>query len=382
MYRQLLSKVRDLRKSFSSYNPHIQINVSEDNILHNLHEYQKLQPKVKFSPVLKSNAYGHGLVGVARILDSEDLPFFVVDSLFEAKLLRGESIKTNILIVGYVSPENIVSSKITNTAFTITSLEQLAQISKIINKPLSLHIKVDTGMHRQGIVPNEVNDCVTLLKSNENLMLEGVCTHLSDADGDKKDYSLKQIKAWEKVVVEFKQNFDDVKFFHMAASAGSYFASDATNNVARLGLGLYGINTSPHLQLKLKPALEMKSVISSIRDISAGDEVGYSRTFKASTDMKIATVPVGYFEGVDRRLSNKGFFVVSGKACPIVGRVSMNITSIDVSEVRNIKLGDEVVVISINPSDTNSVENISQLTDTIAYESLVRIPQHLKRIVV
>jgi alanine racemase len=287
-----------------------------------------------------------------------------------------------LLVIGYVSAENIAHSKVGDIAFTITSLDQLTRLCEITSKPLKLHVKVDTGMHRQGIMPDEVNDCVAMLKSNQNLTLEGVCTHLSDADGDKKDYSLKQIKVWEKVVKEFSDDFKNVEYFHLAASAGSYFSSGATNNVARLGLGLYGISTSPHIKLKLRHALEMKSVISSTREVNSGDEIGYSRTFKAPTKMKIATVPVGYFEGVDRRLSNKGVFMVGEQECPIVGRVSMNITSIDVSNVEGIKLGDEVTVISSDPKNQNSVTNIALKTDTIPYEVLVKIPQHLRRIII
>jgi alanine racemase len=149
-----------------------------------------------------------------------------------------------------------------------------------------------------------------------------------------------------------------------------------------LGIGLYGINPSPFSKLELKPALQMQSIISSIREVPADEFVGYNITYKAEKKLKVATVPVGYFEGVDRRLSNCGYFKVNGVDCPIVGRVSMNITSIDVSGVSQIKLGDKASIMSSEKGDKNSVESIAKLSNTIAYDILVHIPQHLRHIVI
>ena len=149
----------------------------------------------------------------------------------------------------------------------------------------------------------------------------------------------------------------------------------------RLCIGLYGINVSLE-KLDLRAALEMRTRITSIHTLRAGESVGYNAAFKAPRDMRIATIPAGYAEGVDRRLSSKGSIVVRGASCPVVGRVSMNITSIDASNVADVHIGDEAVVISSNAADANSVEHIAKLCDTIAYEILVHIPAHLRRVVV
>ncbi|HYV33940.1 MAG TPA: alanine racemase C-terminal domain-containing protein, partial [Candidatus Limnocylindria bacterium] len=149
-----------------------------------------------------------------------------------------------------------------------------------------------------------------------------------------------------------------------------------------LGLGLYGINTSPHQKLNLQPALEMRSAISSVKTIQPGEKVGYGITFEAQKPMKIATVPVGYNEGMDRRLSNKGFYKVGSTFCPLVGRVSMNMSSIDVTEIPGVKLEDEVVVISSVPTDKNSVESIAQICGCITHEILVHIPKDLRRVII
>jgi len=205
---------------------------------------------------------------------------------------------------------------------------------------------------------------------------------LADADGSDSSFTEKQVKAWNDGVKIFRQNFSDIKYFHTSATAGTHYADKIDANVCRLGIGLYGINSSPLTKIDLKPALEMASIISSIKNIPAGEKVGYSVTFQATKPMIVATVPVGYNEGVDRRLSGKGSYKIGGDFCPILGRVSMNISSIDVSGIKDVRLEQEVIVISSKSDDKNSVENLARLCGCIPYEILVHIPQHLRRIIV
>jgi alanine racemase len=285
------------------------------------------------------------------------------------------------LIVGYVSAENISNSKTSNAAFAITSLEQLKKINQSLGKEKKFHLKIDTGMHRQGILPNEIEEAIEIIQNNEFINLEGICSHLADADNNEENFTLMQIEKWQKAVDIIRQNFKTVRFFHLSASAGVKYADKIEGNVARLGLGLYGINPSPFVKLNLKPVLEMQSVVSSVKTIDAGECVGYNATYKADKTMRVATVPVGYFEGIDRRLSNLGFFKIENNFCPIIGRVSMNISSIDITSAPEAKLDSRVVVISHNSQDNNSVENIAKLAHTIPYEILVHIPQHLRRVV-
>lgn len=376
---KILKFLRKIKKSFSTYKPIVEVLVFQNNLIHNLNEFRQKYPKLAFAPVLKSNAYGHGLAQVAQILDKEKIAFFVVDSLFEAKALRNEGIKSKILIVGYTDAKNICSGKISNTAFTITSLEQLQEVQKYLKDEKKFHLKIDTGMHRQGILPEQIEEAIKIIKNNKFIILEGICSHLADADGMEKTFTEMQIERWEKAVEIFKQNFKTVRYFHLAATAGTNYSDKFSSNVARLGLGLYGINSSSFAKLNLKPVLRMQSIISSVKTINVGECVGYNATYKAEKTMRIATVPVGYFEGVDRRLSNSGFFKIGNYNCPIIGRISMNIVSIDTTSIVNAKLGDPVIIISENPQDKNSVENISKLIQAIPYEILVHIPAHLKR---
>ena len=360
-----------------NYQPLIEVRVFKDALLFNLYSFQQKYPKLLFAPVLKSNAYGHGLVEVAGILDEANttlsvprmhsghlpqrgrggpkIPFFIVDSFYEALTLRQHGIKTKILVLGYCREKELLSAKLKDVSFGIIDLQILKNLSIKLKKPLNIHLKIDTGMHRQGILQSEVSESMAAIKSNPNINLEGLCTHFADADGADNKFTLGQIEKWNSAAVTFKNEFPNTKFFHASNTAAAGYAEHINANV---------------------------SIISSTKNIPAGEKVGYGVTFESSKPMIVATVPVGYNEGVDRRLSNKGAFKVNGVFCPIVGRVSMNMSSIDVTDVTDVKIEDFVVVISSNKTDKNSVENLAKLCECIPYEILVHIPQHLRRRVV
>lgn len=364
------------------YQPLIEVRIFKDALLHNLHTFQKTYPNFKFAPVLKSNAYGHGLVNVAKILDQQAIAFFMVDSFFEAYVLKREGIKNKILVLGYASLEQINKNKSNDISFAIIDLQQLKNIAASLKHQTRFHLKIDTGMHRQGILPEDLAEAIRLIKSNGKIVLEGACSHFADADGVDPGYTKGQIAAWNQIVKSLKKEFPGLEYLHLSNTAGATFLPEIEANVARIGIGLYGFNNSPRQHLNLRPALEMASIVTSIKTIPKGAKVGYNTTYEAPQETKIATVPVGYNEGVDVRLSNKGFLKVKGVFCPIVGRVSMNMCSINVSQVPDVKLEDEVIVISSNSLDKNSIDSIVNLAGTGRYEIPIHIPQHLRRIVV
>ncbi len=376
---RLLSSLRSIRQIFSSYDPLIKIYIKKKNILSNLNTFQKEYPKVKFAPVLKSNAYGHGLLSIARILDKEDIAFLVVDSLYEARTLRNEGIKSKILIIGYTRTEDIVKNRLKSISFAITSFEELKLINESLRKKQSFHLKIDTGMHRQGVLSEELPEAIEILKNNSLIILEGVYSHFADADNLCKDFCSKQVQIWNKLVRLIKKNLPQTVYFHLTATGGTFYLPKAKANVARLGLGLYGMDPSKLRKLDLKPALEVRSIISGIKKIQKGDLVGYGLTFEAKKEMQIAIVPAGYFEGIDRRLSNIGHFKLGRIFCPIVGRVSMNMTIIDVTRIKKLQIEDPIVLISDKIDDLNSVSNFAKLCQTIPYELLVHLPWHLRR---
>lgn len=402
-----------LSKRRFPYKPLISVEISRGSLIHNINQFAKIAPDNSIAPTLKSNAYGHGIIEIAKIIEEEikngsklqaRIPFFIVDSYFEAIALRAKGIETPLLVIGYTRPETILTSKLKNISYAITDIETIKIIAnnhttyhsklkhvlcmfkkeRACGNCIKIHLKIDTGMHRQGILPEEIDQSLDIIKENKKIILEGICSHLSDADGTDKAFTEKQIKLWNSSVEKIVSQFPNIKYIHLSNTYGHLFSKSIKANVSRLGIGLYGPADRLNNILDLKPVLEMKTIITSVKKISAGESVGYNNTFVAKKDMTIATIPVGYYEGLDRRLSNIGFVeILNNKTpCPIIGRVSMNITSIDITDIPDIRLGTEVLVISNNPNSKCSIESIAKLCNTITYESAIRIPEHLKRVVV
>jgi alanine racemase len=377
-----------------NYQPLIEVRISKDALLHNFREFKAYYPDLQFAPVIKSNAYGHGMVTVAKILDDEPKAFFMVDSFYEALVLRRAGIRSKILMLGYNRVEQLIDTQLKDCAATIVDFSTLKEVVAKLKKLTAFHLKIDTGMHRQGLHGEEIAAAIELIKSNPNFILEGLCSHLADADGANQAATERQIAAWNEAVDLYKANFPSIEYFHASATAGAAYSTKIKGNVLRLGIGLYGFNVSPFEKLDLQPVLEMVSVVSSLRTIPAGEKAGYNGTWTAPQNTVAATVPVGYNEGVDRRLSNCGFYKIGGAFYPIIGRVSMNITSIDVTDVAaggagsgaaghaGIKVGDEVVIFSRVAGDKNSIEAVAAVCGTISYEILVHIPSYLRRVVV
>lgn len=370
-----------MRRAKDSYTPLVEVTISQQRLLGNFLAFQKKFPGQGIAPVLKSNAYGHGLVLVASLLERERVPFFIVDTYVEALVLRTEGMKTPILIIGYTKGENIKASRLKNIAFTITNIDDLRTIAHDRTMVGTYHIKIDTGMHRQGISVTDISEALDAIKSAPHMRIEGICTHLADADGETPEPTRKQIDLWNQIVDRLQSDIPTIQFIHAAATEGSRYLDSMKCNVLRVGMGLYGCTRAT--PVVVEPVLEMTSLLTSLCRVPQGESIGYNFTYEAPRDMIVATVPTGYAEGVDRRLSNIGAFTVRGRPCPIVGRVSMNITSIDVTDVAPAgAIGERVTVISREYADPNSCESIARQCNTIPYEILVHIPSTLRRTVV
>lgn len=377
----MIRYIRSLQRRLSPYRPLVEVGISKANLLHNLHTYQERYQNVRIAPVLKSNAYGHDLGLIARLLDKKDIAFFMVDSLYEARRLRAAGVKSRIVVMGYVRPLDPERSRLRDVDFAITDIEQLREISELLTHDVRFHIKIDTGMHRQGILPSDLEEAIECIKNNPHLQLVGIASHLADADGADEAFSAAQIETWNEAVREIERHFSTIEYRHIAATKGIRFGEATRTNVARVGIGLYGFDTSQHGQSDVRPVLELRSFITSLRDIPEGDHVGYNITYTAERPTRIATVPVGYYEGFDRRLSNKGSMRVKDTMVPVAGRISMNMSSIDVTDASDTTRGDVVTVLSRNPAHANSIAKLATLCDTIPYELLVHIPPHLRRVV-
>jgi len=371
-----MSKILNLyRKHKYNYENLVNINIYKDNLLFNYTYFKKLT-KLLVAPVLKSNAYGHGLILTAKVFDKFLLPFFVVDNYSEAFILNNEKIKNKILIAGYTDIKNILQNKLKNTIYSVGNIEQLNSL--IINcfKKTYIDIKVDTGMNRQGLVLNDYLQILIKIKENKNLVLHGVFSHLADINN--KLLLKMQIKNWN-LIQAYTNKFYSNVVYHLGSTSSAGIVNTFKSNVLRLGLGLYGYDPNLINSTDIMPALEIISILTNIKMVNKGDFIGYNSTFKANEHMVLGTVPVGYYEGVDLRLSNSGFFYYKLTPCKIVGRVSMNISIFDITNINKPKISEKIEIISKNKYNKNSVINICKQINTIPYEILVKIPLNLKR---
>ncbi len=367
----MLKFLRIFKKDYQTLN---RIEISKINLLKNYKYLSSL--KVKIAPVIKSNAYGHGIVNIAKILDSQGAPFFCVDSLYEGYKLLKAKIKTPILIMGYTDPENFKVKKLPFT-FAVFDLETAGALNKFQSN-CSIHIFVDTGMHREGISLSELPEFLNQLQQFSKLKVEGLMSHLASADNPKDPLNKTQIKNFKKTIDTCKKHGIKPKWIHLQNSDGlNLNLKDCGLNMARAGLALYGISNNSNL----KPALKLVSKLIQIKEVKKGESIGYDGTYKTKQDTIIGVLPIGFYDGVDRGLSNKGVVKIENTYCPIVGRVSMNLTTIDLSKLHNPKLGQEVLVYSDNPEDKNSIQNVAQICKKIPYEILVNLAQSTRRII-
>jgi alanine racemase len=371
--------IKTYKKQFTSHQPLIEVFVYKQNLLHNLHQYQSQYLNQQFAPVLKANAYGHGLEPVLRCLKKEKLPLVCVDSHFESRIVHKFCPNLACLVLGYCRLASIEQTAYRQSAFAITSLEQLQELSGGLNRPKVFHLKIDTGMFRQGVVKSQFETAVSLMERNQNIQLHGLFSHL--ACPEDAVATQRQIQEWNEAVKFFKKHFTNIKFWHLSASEGVRYLNKIDSNLVRLGIGFYGLSQAT-TGMDLKPALELYSMVTGTKAVLAGERIGYGYTFTAQQPMQIAVVPVGYFEGVDRRLSNQAGFFIQKTYCPIVGRVSMDMTTVDISSNKNIAFGDRVQVIGLDAKENNAILAWSKICQAIPYELLVKIPSQLARVVV
>ena len=340
-------------------------------------------------PVLKANAYGHGLLEIATILEysKHEFPRVAVDSYKEALEIRKSS-ELRPLVMGPVLESNIARVKTDGVAFVAQNLSVLKAWAKS-GRPVTLHIEFDTGMKRHGLSESDLQNAINIINQSPNIAIEGVMTHLADADNPKSDkFVLEQYERFKVIVDKIKAKGIKPKIIHVQQSGGVTRDNLQTTNTVRPGIALYGISPldtsdSKHRQYKqLQPVLEFRSKVSALQKLEPEETVSYSRTYKAKKNEEIAIIPVGYYEALPRSLSNTGVLLDSKRnKLNIRGRVCMNHTMIDATK-NKLKVGDEVTVISRDPKAPNSIQGICDASGSFNYELMVNIDQSTRRQVV
>ncbi|OGV93256.1 alanine racemase [Microgenomates group bacterium RIFCSPLOWO2_01_FULL_47_10] len=372
-------------KAFSPFN---QITISADAIAENYHYFQSTYPQAVFAPVIKSNAYGHGLSEVGPIVDRLHAPYLCVNDMLEAETLRSLRIKTPILILGYTDPKSYQTLKKIPHTLTITDISQL-EVLNTYQPGIKVHIKIDTGMNRLGVKLSQIPAFIDVAKNTEAVDFEGIFTHLASADEKEGNAQTKQqIDRFKEALRMFRHYGFLFKWRHVGNTAGASRIKDPDFNMARLGMGLYGYSPFPvlsrlgKLQRKaLIPALSFTSHLVAIKTLERGESVGYGATYLATRPAVIGTVPIGYFEGLKRGLSNRGSMLITGVECPIVGRVCMNMAMIDITQVKNPVIGLPVTVVSGNPKHPNTADRLAKTAGTVTHDFLAGLNSSLPRIV-
>ncbi len=360
------------------------VKIDLSNIKHNYNAFKKRAEGSIVAPVLKADAYGHGAVEIAKVLEEEGADFFIVATTMEAVKLRKAGIQREILVLGYVLTAQIELFYEYNLTFSLLNLEQLDLIQvldKKFGKRLKVHINVNTGMNRLGIDINEAGtQLIRELLTKDKIKITGIYSHFAGADLDDLTSAQNQLDRFDKFLKAVK--CPDSVMVHISNSAGAINIIRANKSLIRVGISLYGLYPSEDVgrdSIRLKPALSWYAKVISIRSISKGDAVSYGGTFVARNDMKIATLGVGYADGYSRLLSGKGYVLINGKKANILGRVCMDLTVVDVTDI-DVNLEDEAVLIGESKDEVISADQIAQWTNTINYEVTCSIGNRVKRI--
>lgn len=343
-----------------------------------------ISPRTKLMAVVKSNAYGNDLIGFSKIMDELGTDIFGVDSITEGVALRNAGIKKPILVLGYTIPENFEAASKNNLAVTISSFELLSALKKITCH-LKIHIKFDTGMHRQGFSPEDAGKVIRELLKVSYVSVEGVYTHFAKAT-DSLD-TKEQADAFLLMTALFEQaGFHFLK--HTCASAGTFLYPEYHFDIVRVGIGLHGLWPAKEVKdarsgtIKLEPVLSWKTILSEVKKVKKGDRVGYDLTETLERDSRLGVCPVGYWHGFTRVLSGVGEVLVRGKRARVIGRVAMDMVAIDITDIPSARSGDEVVLIGKQRKACISAEEMAERSGTINYEVTTRINPKIRRVFV
>jgi len=348
----------------------------------NLNTYKAmLEPSTKTMVMVKAFAYGSGLIEVAKLLEFNKVNYLAVAYVDEGVKLREAGIKTPIMVMNSspVQWTSLLNYHLEPEIYSIEHLKAWLRFTgNLIKFDVPIHLKIDTGMHRLGILPTEIEELCSLLKEEKSLRIASVFSHLAASQNDDEiDFTHFQIKAFQQVAGKIEQAYDKGFLKHMLNSAGIVSYAGAQFDMVRLGIGLYGVDTSR--KVALQNVLTLKSYIVQIKVIKEGSTIGYDRSRVAFTDMKLATIGIGYADGLDRRYSNgKGAVLIDNQLAPIVGKVCMDMTIIDVTNITSVYVGKEVLVFG----NEFNITQLAELIGTIPYEIMSSISTRVKRVFV
>ena len=355
-------------------------------IKHNFHEAKRaVGENVRVMAVVKANAYGHGLVRVAKAASEAGAASFGVAIPEEGAILREAGIVEQIHVLTEAASEAIsliLDNDLTATVFSRGSALALSDEALRRGRVVRVHIKVDTGMNRVGLTPERVPELIREMRSLRGLEIQGIFTHFSEADDPTSDYTAYQISRFKDLIQRLEAEGICPPVKHAANSAGLYLYPDAHFDMVRVGISLYGLHPGDATRrvADLRPALSLKARLSFTKNLARGEGVSYGRTYKAPCDTVIATVPAGYGDGYSRLLSNKAEVLIGGRRYPAVGNICMDQFMVDVGPDSTVKADDEVILIGRQDNEEISADEIASLLGTINYEVVCMINGRVPRV--
>ncbi len=379
--------------------PLVWAEVDLNAIAYNVRELRRItRPRARFMGVVKANGYGHGAVEVARCALENGATHLGVARIEEGIQIRKAGIEAPMLIFGYTLPEqagDLLQYNLTQSVYTTASALKLSQAAAALRKKIKIHLKIDTGMGRLGLLPQNFRsghpatidpgalEETLAIAHLEGLDLEGIFTHFASADSADKTYAEYQLELFLNYLKRLRKAGLNPPLKHAANSGALIDMPRSHLDLVRPGIAIYGLYPSDEVdqrRITLKPAMALKTQIIHLKNVPAGFHVSYGMTYKTKKPTTIATVPVGYADGLNRLLSSRGQMLVGGQRVPIIGRVCMDLTMLDVGGIKNIQIGDEVVVFGRQGSQTLSVDEMAAALNTINYEIVTGITARVPRV--
>jgi alanine racemase len=364
-------------------------------IAHNVRELRRLiGDKVQLMVAVKANAYGHGAVEVARAALESGADQLGVARVEEGVALRRAGIEAPILILGYTPPDNasdLIEHRLMPTVYALESARAFSAAATAVNRSIAFHIKVDSGMGRLGVpcdalqldISQQPVAAIKAILQLPGLDFQGLCTHFATADHGDKTFAHRQFSRFQALVADLKAAGIAIPIKHAANSGAIIDMPETHLDMVRAGISLYGLAPSGEVDLgriDLRPALALKARIIHLKTVPAGTRISYGGTWTSPSATTIATIPVGYGDGYNRRLSNRGQMLVKGKRTPVVGRVCMDLTMLDVGHIDDVKVGDEAVLIGRQGEEKISADEIAGLLGTINYEVVTALMARVERV--
>lgn len=374
------------------------LEISKSSLIHNLKQFKKIiGVKTQLMAVVKSNAYGHGMVECAKIFEKAGADWLGVVNLDEALALKKAGIKKPVMVLSYFDlsrdgQEALLQAIKTGIRLPIYDLKTAKYLSRIAlkaHKTAYLHVKIDTGTSRLGVLPSEATGFIKRLLKLPNLQLEGIFSHLADSENPNQTFTNNQIDAFEKIITKLEKLGIIIPLKHIACSAATILNKRSWFNMVRVGISLYGLYSIQDGWQKMKqkyhwfslnPTLSWYTKVIQAKELPVGTNIGYGLTYKTKRQTKIAVLPIGYWEGYDRKLSNEADVLIHGQRAPVRGRVCMNITMVDITDIPKVRVGDRVTLIGRDGKEEITAEELAEKIGTINYEVITRINPLLKRV--